>query len=592
MIATNPESLLGAVLLAAAPLQVQGLGPAGGGAMTPPRFQFPAQNPSKAGPRGSGGLDPLSPEVPGIDPSDAGRFDPLCNPIIDWTRVDLGVPPGGNIDALSDFRDVCPANGPASGLWPPPGRDVVIGFSVDRASTGLLTVRSEALTDGAASDVFGNWMTPQPGIAFTVKDGECLSVLPGPESDIDSILRSKVVRYPIFFSVDPPTAVAMGVSPADLLMVPFAGGPPVVALSEADLGLVPGDDIDALAMGWEGLVFSLRRGSPTAAATPLVGSGGLFTLGAAPWAFAWQCNLLATDDLDALAIGDPEQQHLGRPDPSKGPAVVLSDPTTGATDQTSLWRVFDFSQGQSFNVTDVEVGASLVLDQDFPVEVRLWSSPVPDPLAPMNLLASSQLTWPAGTLPGTLFSYDFPDVPVPPGFLWVELFLPPSPDFPFSGQVLPLMTPAESQPTFVSSPVQPQITDLDLIGLDDHALFLTLDGYETPDLILVTGTMFDGQPASAFLAGAQPGEQVELFLGLGGPGTGPCLPQFGPLCGDLGNPIQPLGAFPADPLGNLQLQLPVPPGQMGLELMTQALVPRGPGGIDSVKSNATRQTVK
>lgn len=579
-----------------APCLAQSIGTARGGssAGTPAGGPAPGLVAVAGAVRGTGSLDPLSPEVPGLSPSDVASYESDCTPLVRYSEADLGVPPGGNVDALADFRDVFPAIGPASGSWPPPGRQVAMTFSVDRPSVGFADVAREALSDGAASDTFMSRLTPSPAPAFLWTDAECLTPLPGMQSDIDAIQITRLTSYPVFYSVDPPTAALMGVSPADVLVVPSAGLPPFVALAEAELGLAPGDDVNALAMGAEGVVFSLSRGSPTAVATPGVGSGGLFATGALPWAWAYQCSLSPADDLNALAIGDPESQHAGRPAPGAGSEAICSDPNTGATNATSLWRRFDLQAYENgLFVSHVDVGMELVQGADFDVELRLWSALTPDPQGAKNLLATSQVLYPDGTLPGSVFVHEFDDVLCPLPFLWLELVIPPSPLFPLEGQFLPLMTQGESQPTFVSSPVcQPQLVDLDVLQVDE-GLHVTISGFEEPDVIFITGHVVPAQPIYYVIFEAPPFAQFETYFGFDGPGAGPCQPIYIDECFDLLNPmLMPQPLQPADPLGiSVGFMPPVPPGTSGLELMFQSMVlaPQ-PFLVDS--TNATRTTVK
>ena len=265
-------------------------------------------------------LDPTSPEVIAAtyDESDQFVTDATCPTLVPWTRAMLGVPPGGNIDAFSDGSDSYPPLGMA--LPTIPGQTIVIWvqFSVDRTSVGTAfsPVDGEATSDGAAGDTFAVDLATGGGGHVLITDSQCLTPLAG-ESNIDAISWFGQTTYPVFYSVDVATAALMqailpGVTAGDVIIVPAAAAPPAILVSRAGLGLVAGDDIDALAYDISGtqFVFSLTRGSPTAVATPLVGSAGLFTSvggGTGPWAIPAQLALPASDELDAVRIrwGDP-----------------------------------------------------------------------------------------------------------------------------------------------------------------------------------------------------------------------------------------------------------------------------------------------
>ena len=311
-----------------------------------------------------------------------------CTPLVLHFREELGLPPGGNIDAISSLCDVIPDGyGPALGGQLSADQVCVARFSVDQASIGISdgAVRDEANgpdgipgtgdEDGVASDVYEGGPYDSPvGLNFLLyKDNECVYPLGSPvsaETDIDAIDRGKInaprprdvlawanagsdpatfpsdsTYYPLVYSVDAPTAAAMGVSPADILYLAGPGALPIV-VPAALLGLVPGDDIDGLAFDAESVVtdewkicFTLTRTSPTAVFSfPTIGpmrGAGVFSLGLVdpstpgaipgpigfpfglpaifgmigpiPWATATQMGLDDFDEMNALAIGDPRE---------------------------------------------------------------------------------------------------------------------------------------------------------------------------------------------------------------------------------------------------------------------------------------------
>jgi hypothetical protein len=115
---------------------------------------------------------------------------------------------------------------------------------------------------------------------------------------------------PVYFSLAPgsPTLLAIGATPADILVNKVPPAPPAVFLAGAALGLVPGDDIDDFCLDTATLtvLFSLAPGSPTLVAVGASPSD-LFLVRAPPIAPpppvfvpAASLGLLATDDLNAL----------------------------------------------------------------------------------------------------------------------------------------------------------------------------------------------------------------------------------------------------------------------------------------------------
>jgi len=95
-----------------------------------------------------------------------------------------------------------------------------------------------------------------------------------------------------------------------------------------------------------------------------------------------------------------------------------------------------------------------------------------------------------------------------------------------------------------------------------------------------------GQKTDFQVVGADPGETVRYAGTTAGTGRGPCPPPLGGLCVDLLPPIRSLGSAIADELGTAVLQFAVPPEAPPIPVSAQAVIQRGPGGADSVKSNA------
>jgi len=97
--------------------------------------------------------------------------------------------------------------------------------------------------------------------------------------------------------------------------------------------------------------------------------------------------------------------------------------------------------------------------------------------------------------------------------------------------------------------------------------------------------------SSLTVHGAEPGETVRFAASPGGLGTGPCPLSLGGLCLDLGMPALQLGTAIADDLGRAIFTLTAP-DQAGTEVGTQAVIERGLGGSESVKSNVVLEEIQ
>ena len=266
-------------------------------------------------------LDPASPELNPPAPADqsgAHVFAGVCNGILDcdpplpWvTPPMLGLVIPDNIDSFS------PGAAVATTFPPPTGNRLAIHFSITPASVGANPViMAEVAGNGAASDIF-QIRYPNPALN-QFADG----VAPPwpflglqPASDVDGwAWVAPPGAAQAYFTLDAATAAAYAVTPADIFWVNMGG----LFATRAALGLVAGDDIDALSVHqtgnppvWEAgelIYFSLRPGSPSLAANGwspadilAVFSGGVPFV----WAPAGALGLLPTDDINALQIFDP-----------------------------------------------------------------------------------------------------------------------------------------------------------------------------------------------------------------------------------------------------------------------------------------------
>jgi hypothetical protein len=343
-------------------------------------------------------LDPASPSLVSDGPADILGTDPPGF-AVELPAAALGLLDPQSLDALSggddyiDPLEPCPVIlVPATPTSPPRYLSTIYVWSVDRASVGAgvfdLPAAVAALPppplcvvggspvppelppadpdEGAAGDLFiqvfdASLPLAQANIGARTRaniqwrDEEELGLLdglPGPIDDLDALEvpfgelgatdfdddGDGIADHDVFFSVDPATAAAIGVSPADVLVLP-AGQPPsavTIYASAAQLGLLPADDLDALCVSDADTVFSMFPNAPElvalslAAGSPsLAGADGVagtaddfspadvFRVGPAaafpgagiqvPFLPHTFLSLKATDDLDALAclLGDP-----------------------------------------------------------------------------------------------------------------------------------------------------------------------------------------------------------------------------------------------------------------------------------------------
>ena len=168
--------------------------------------------------------------------------------------------------------------------------------------------------ESASADVYGS-PNPPGGFHFGVWDGDGIGPGPngpggshplgimdgiaGPPDDVDGwdARLPGVIPPPVFFTLDGATSGFAGVGPGDVM---FAGGPgyagagpPSIIAPAFALGLVGGDDVDALVVldndgapglftpGVDVIMFSLAPGSPTLGAFGLTAADILVDAGAA-----------------------------------------------------------------------------------------------------------------------------------------------------------------------------------------------------------------------------------------------------------------------------------------------------------------------
>ncbi len=267
---------------------------------------------------------PPSPEVPAVH--EAGDVVVVNSTQMggggrQWPHLELGLLPGQNLDAFSTAVDIFPSSGPAVNNPPLTCGYVLVEHTVDPETMGAPgeVVDTQAMVggNGAASDTFAaHYRGGSPTFMHTT---DHLDVSPRPdETDLDALDWLERKRYPVYFSVDAETAAAPGFpfGPADIL-ISFGAGAHFLFLPAGSLGLVDGDDIDALAIdahdGGLRFVFSLSRTSPSvlsggslATVTPAGLAIASTSTAPAPWAFPPQLALDPTNDnLNGVRITDP-----------------------------------------------------------------------------------------------------------------------------------------------------------------------------------------------------------------------------------------------------------------------------------------------
>ena len=258
-------------------------------------------------------IDPLSPEP--WSPAD----------ILIWNgsgvripAADLGLHPTNDVDAFSYGEDEIE---PLSYYY-----FVRVAYSVRRGAVGDGgAVERQASGNGAAGDKFQIAAVGVGGIFYAtasmlLSDAPEHGLTPNDISELDALALNRLgtTNYPVYYSVAP-NHPAWG--PADIVMVRSNGAHPELFASAAQLGLVPGDDIDALAIGTvppgrpplqlgPGVVvwISLSNGSPSRIAVGLDVFDGVMQVYPGPHQVALDgesFDLAPGDDLDALAGLDP-----------------------------------------------------------------------------------------------------------------------------------------------------------------------------------------------------------------------------------------------------------------------------------------------
>ncbi|RMH04900.1 MAG: hypothetical protein D6702_01960 [Planctomycetota bacterium] len=110
-------------------------------------------------------------------------------------------------------------------------------------------------------------------------------------------------------------------------------------------------------------------------------------------------------------------------------------------------------------------------------------------------------------------------------------------------------------------------------------------------LQLTATPLVRGTTATLTATNAADGETVWFLYSLAGQGSGPCPPQLGGLCLDILNPITIIGSAVSSG-GTAVYSVAIPSGAPLVPVWMQAVVQRGVGNVDSIKSNVHTDTIQ
>jgi len=250
----------------------------------------------------------IAPGVAGTDPADLLMIVDVGRYAVVAPKELLGLQAGDDIDALSHGTDPIPDT----------------RFSVRDGSLGLAgtAVREEATK--APAQALGDEFVARGGDNRLFMNEGIFGFFPGVH-ELDALamdgIRGPEALFPIHFSLaaGSPTLAAIGAGPADILVSQGNGLPPIVDRAAAAMGLVAGDDIDALCF-YPGVTrFSLAPGSPSLAAIP-ASAADVLQQGAPPFVALTDAGmgLDPGDDVDALKCGVPAAGGGGVTPPPSG----------------------------------------------------------------------------------------------------------------------------------------------------------------------------------------------------------------------------------------------------------------------------------
>lgn len=125
-------------------------------------------------------------------------------------------------------------------------------------------------------------------------------------------------------------------------------------------------------------------------------------------------------------------------------------------------------------------------------------------------------------------------------------------------------------------------SDLVVAGSYEFVVARNMSPYTGP--VLDHSVLKRGRPATMTVTDAQPGERVYFLYSREGAGNSVGIRQLGGITLDLVDPIQLIGSAVADANGVAELTITIPPNAPLTTVVMQAVIRRGPGGDDSVKT--------
>ena len=207
-----------------------------------PSVHLRAQNPTDFT------IDARSPETVRFKVGDLIMFDGSAVAV---HVAQLGLPNTAKVDAFSYGKDKLVPFGP--------NFFVALDFSVSRGTRGAGGVVSRQVAlDSAAGDKFRMYIlrggrSIGPFLESNA-DKHGLSTPPPVQSNIDGLSYVVSGRKPVFFSVDVPTAQALGLDPATIYVTMEPGVTPFKVYRTAAQMQLQGQDIDGLAVADAGVI--------------------------------------------------------------------------------------------------------------------------------------------------------------------------------------------------------------------------------------------------------------------------------------------------------------------------------------------------